>query len=394
MLTVSSLLLPKRFSLVEIVHNPWLFDGKWVTQSIGLVAGKRALVGIRIAKGLFKVGTLICMVWEEDVPHRRPNKAVQKTNMKEITKRGSMTLGSAIGKLLTPTLTLVAAATILLPTYRATGDEFVLDTPGVNVSVTVPGAVGGSAIFSDHWEQPTGTGVFDPFLTLDSNGQTSTGNTAIESAYNTDGTRAIYLDQQKPNAFNKTLTYGSLAKFTVNGVSYVGFDLDANEPGSTKSLISIDNIRIYTSQGDKTLAGIGTANLDDLGKLRWAMNQPLAGTSDGFNVANWVKLNADQNNNDSSKANGGSGQADMFVFIPVSAFGTDTADSDFVWFYNLNGVHYSSDGDLAAQAGFEEWRSLNGPNTVPDGGNTLVLFGTAIVALGVLAGRRKLATVA
>ena len=85
----------------------------------------------------------------------------------------------------------------------------------------------------------------------------------------------------------------------------------------------------------------------------------------------------------------------MIVYIPVTAFqAAGTLDSDYVWFYNLNGVHYSSDGDLAAQAGFEEWRALTGPNTVPDGGNTLVLFGTAIAALGVLARRRNLAHVA
>jgi hypothetical protein len=76
----------------------------------------------------------------------------------------------------------------------------------------------------------------------------------------------------------------------------------------------------------------------------------------------------------------------------VTAFG-DAADGDFVWFYNLNGVHYTADGDLAAQAGFEEWKALVGPNTVPDGGNTLVLFGTAIAALGVLARRRNMANV-
>ena len=54
MLTVRRLLLPQRFSLVEIVHNPWPFDGKWVTQSIDLAPGKRELVGIRIAKGLIR----------------------------------------------------------------------------------------------------------------------------------------------------------------------------------------------------------------------------------------------------------------------------------------------------------------------------------------------------
>ena len=308
--------------------------------------------------------------------------------MKEITKCGSMTLGSAIGKLLTPTLTLVAAATILLPTYRAAGGEFILDTPGANTSVTVTGNVGGDATFADHWEQPTGTGVFKPFLTLDSNGQTSTGNTAIESAYNTDGS-TLYLDQQR-NHWNTTVKVGDLQ--IVNG-NYA-FILDANEPGSTKSLISIDNVRIYTSKTDNTaIVGNDLNNLDSLGQLRWAMNDPLAGSSSGFNVANWVRLNADQNNVDGSNANGGSGVGDMIVYIPVAAFG-DAGPDDYLWFYNLNGVHYTADGDLAAQAGFEEWKALTGPNQVPDGGNTLVLFGTAISALGFVAGRRKLAMAA
>jgi hypothetical protein len=312
--------------------------------------------------------------------------------MKKITKRGSMTLGSGIGKLLTPTLTLVAAATVLLSANRTVGGEFILDTPGVDTTVTVAGDVGGDAIFADHFEQPTGTGVFKPFLTLDSNGQTSTGNTAIESAYNTDGA-PLYLDELR-NHWNTLLKVGDLQK--ING--YYAFVLDANEPGSDKSLISIDNIRIYTSATDNT-ANVGSdiSKLNDLGKLRWAMNDPLKnGTTppdlNGFNVDQWVRLNANQNNNDGSKANGGSGQGDMIVYIPVTAFG-DAADSDYVWFYNLNGVHYTADGDLAAEAGYEEWKGLVGPNSVPDGGNTLVLFGTAIAALGVLARRRQVANV-
>jgi hypothetical protein len=313
--------------------------------------------------------------------------------MKQITNRGSMTMGSAIGKLLTPTLTLVAAATVLLSANQAVGGEIDLAinaSPGITVDVV--GDVGGTAKFSDHWEQPTGTGVFKPFLTLDSNGQTSTGNTAIESAYNTDGA-TLYLDELRPH-WNTALKLGDLQ--IVDG--YYQFILDANEPGSGKSLISIDNIRIYTSKNDNT-ANVANdiTKLNDLGTLRWAMNDPLSfGTTppdlNGFNVDTWVKLDSDQNNEDGSKANGGSGQGDMKVLIPVTAFG-DAEAGDYVWFYNLNGVHYTADGDLAAEAGFEEWKGLVGPNSVPDGGNTLVLFGTAIVALGVLARRRQLANV-
>src|SRR5437867_10531823 len=133
------------------------------------------------------------------------------------TKASPMTKGSVVGKLLTPALTLVAAAVAVLSTYQAAAAEFDLAGAPTTQEVSVPGEFGGTAIFRDQWSQPTGTGVFDPFLTLDSNGQTSTGNTAIESAYNTDGTVAIYLDQQKPNGFNKTMTYGSLQKFSLPG---------------------------------------------------------------------------------------------------------------------------------------------------------------------------------
>jgi hypothetical protein len=328
------------------------------------------------------------MVGEQEVPHRRSNHR-KKTKMKKTTQRGPVTLGSAIGKLLTPTLTL-AAAVAVLPSYAGEIDLAIDAAPGITVDVV--GDVGGTAKFADHWEQPTGTGVFKPFLTLDSNGQTSTGNTAIESAYNTDGA-PLYLDELR-NHWNTLLKVGDLQN--VNG--YYQFILDANEPGQGKSLISIDNIRIYTSSDVNTPALVQNdiTKLDNLGDLRWAMNDKLsegAGVDlNGFNVDTWVKLDSDQNNNDGSNSNGGSGQGDMIVNIPVTAFGNAGAE-DYVWFYNLNGVHYTADGDLAAEAGFEEWKARVGPNEVPDGGNTLVLFGTAIAALGVLARRRQVASV-
>jgi len=175
--------------------------------------------------------------------------------------------------------------------------------------------------------------------------------------------------------------------------------LDANEPGNNKSLISVDNIRIYTSATDNT-AAVGAAlsvsnpdyaNLDGLGTLRWAMNTPTAGSSNGFNVANWVKLDSSQENV-LSNANGGSGQADMIVYVPTTAFAGAKA-TDFLWFYNLNGVHYYADKGMAAQAGYEEWSAVVGPNSqqVPDGGTTVVLVGSALAALGFVSRCRRVA---
>lgn len=282
------------------------------------------------------------------------------------------------------TLTIVAGI-MAVGTARAV--EYDLSQSG-SQSLLVTADVGGTAIVSDHWTQPAGTGVFQPFLTLDANGQTSTGLNTIEQGYNTDGHSALYLDQLRPE-WNRRLTVGDLAQIDVNGTAYYGFILDANEPGGSKSLISVDNIRIYTSSSDNTGAVQNNlSNLDSLGTLRFALNDPTKTGSD-FNIENWIKLDSAQENIGYSGANapnGGSGQSDMIVYVPVSAFG-DAADSDYLWFYNLNGVHYTSDKDLASTAGFEEWRAVTNPQSVPDGGATAALLGLGVIGLAAL--RRK-----
>jgi hypothetical protein len=268
--------------------------------------------------------------------------------------------------------------------------EFDLSASGSN-SYNVTGAFGGTAVFSDFFTQPAGTGVFEPFLTIDANGQTSSGTHVIEQGYNTDGSAHLYLDQLRPN-WNKTLRLSDLATLTVSGKSYYGFELDANEPGGNKSLISVDNVRVYTSASDTTGAVQNNlSSLDSLGTLRWALNNPTKNADGSFNINTWIKLDAAQENVDagSSLSNGGSGKSDMIVYIPVSAFAGASAN-DYVWFYNLNGVHYDADADLAATSGFEEWRAVTGPQQtqVPDGGSTLALVGAGLLALGAV--RRKL----
>jgi hypothetical protein len=315
--------------------------------------------------------------------------------MKQIAKTNSIARRSGIGRLLTPTMAAVAAAATILPTTNILAGEVDLTAVGVDTTLTVPADFGGDGLVANYHTQPAGTGVFDPFLTLERNA--SGGNPAgIESAYNTDGHTALYLDQQRPE-WNTTLKLSDLAVTEVNGKSYYAFELDANEPGAGKSLLSVDNVRIYTSSIDNTAAvGNDESKLETpspLGDLRWAMNDPLKqGTPANYNIENWIKLDSNQSDVD-AKSNGGSGISDMILYVPTDAF-KDAGADDFVWFYNLNGVHYVADADLAAEAGYEEWRAVTGPTTVPDGGNTLVLFGTAIAALGVLAHRRKVANVA
>jgi hypothetical protein len=260
-------------------------------------------------------------------------------------------------------------------------------SPAGTQTLDVLGAFGGKAIVSDFWVQPAGTGVFKPFLTLDANGQTSTGSKLIEQAYNTDGFNALYLDGLRPN-WNTNLHVSDLAAITINQVNYYGFILDANEPGAAKSVISIDNVRIYTSSTDKTASvGDDLSKLDDLGTLRWAMNSPTTNTDGSFNVGTWILLDAAQENIGMG-SNGGSGNADMILYVPVSAF-TGASANDYVWFYNLNGVHSNINVNLGSTAGFEEWSAVRSTTPVPDSGSTLILVSLSLAVFGFLARRPR-----
>ena len=277
------------------------------------------------------------------------------------------------------------AAIVMLPSIAAFATE--LDLSGLATDGSLAGAVGGTAIFSEISTHPAGTGVFDPFLTINSQG-----NSRIERGYNTDGHTALYLDQQRPE-WNTLLKVSDLATIKIGGINYCAFELDANEPSGTerdhspKVLLSVDNIRIYTSSTDNTGAvQSDVSKLESpspLGTLRFALNDPLKNGSN-FNITNWVKMAANTDGiADAQGHNGGSGFSDLIVYIPVSDFPNL---NDYLFFYNLNGAHYQADvvGD-AAESGFEEWRAVVGPNTtVPESGNTAVLLGSALLALGLV----------
>jgi hypothetical protein len=285
---------------------------------------------------------------------------------------------------------LVTIACTLLPSVGLFAAE--LDLSGSATTGTLTGDVGGTAVFSEIFNHPTGTGVFEPFLTINSHG-----NSSIENGYNTSGHDALYLDQQRPE-WNNLLRLSDLAQVNIGGINYFAFELDSNEPsgsekdGSPKSLISIDNIRIYTSSTDNTGAvGNGLSSLDGLGTLRFALNNPLQ-TGNSFNITNWVKLDSTVGGiADQQGHNGGQGFSDMVAFIPVTAF-AGANPNDFVWFYNLNGAHFDADAQgNGAQAGYEEWRALTNLTLIPEP-TTTALLAVASAVGGVAAFRRRKGT--
>lgn len=267
-------------------------------------------------------------------------------------------------------------------------------TPTGTDTLNVTGVVGGTAIVSDFFTQPAGTGVFEPFLTIEQNsaGKPPTNNKLIEQGYNTDGHSNLYMDQQRPE-WNTYLKLGDLAQINIGGKAYYAFELDANEPsGHTANLLSVDNVRIYTSATDTT-GGVqnNIAGLGGLGTLRWALNnttQNADGTWNGVGN-NYIKLDSEQENVEAgaNPSNGGSGKSDMILYVPATAFAGALA-TDYVWFWNLNGVNYGADDGLAAEAGYEEWRAVKDITHVPDGGATVALLGLGMLGLGAV--RRKL----
>jgi hypothetical protein len=207
---------------------------------------------------------------------------------------------------------LLILAVIVCPTV---GYATVVDLTGSNDSGTINGA---QFVFTD--QQPTGTGVIQPFLRVE--------NTPLEQGYNTSGGTPF---DDKAGPWTHDLTFGDLqnTQVTLGGVSYFKLLLDVNEPGGSKSLISLDQLQLYTSN----VGGQITSNVGSLGTLRYT-----------FASGDRVILDASRNH--------GSGSGDMYAYVPTSDF-AGTKTSDFVYLY----AHFGNTND--SQAGFEEWALVN-----------------------------------
>ena len=267
--------------------------------------------------------------------------------MKKLNKTGPMRLRRVIGNLLTQRriIPILAVAAGLLPASNAFGTEINLVTPypgsGSFATGTSPGGAG--AIYSTIDSHPTGTGVFDPFLSYQAK--------VVEEGYNTSsgGNGQGFLDTKRVPQWNHDLHVSDLG-VTVGPDgkgSYFAFELDANETGvgNAARLLSIDDIRIFTSRTD-TASSVGdnAGLVNNLGTLRYAQNASLGVT------ANWVLIDASRSEGGSTS---GSGSSDMILYVPTSLFPTTGANpvlpTDFLYFYTINGVNESSD------SGFEEW---------------------------------------
>ena len=238
-----------------------------------------------------------------------------------------------------------AAATLL-----ATSNAAVLDL-GSDGSGTVNGA-----LFEVGSIHPAGTGVFNPFLSIQANG--------VEQGYNSGSAN---FDTKREPQWNHEIRFSDLQQTTINGVAYFGFAIDVNEPNSEgRDDISLDALRLWTSatvQNSKSTDGNGFFN-GSLGTLRYDLG------------ANSV-LYDDQHH--------GSGESDINVFIPVSNF-AGAQPTDFVYMYQRWGNSDSTEG------GFEETRLIAGITPIPELSSFFPIVGlmVAVGATNVLR-RRKMA---
>jgi hypothetical protein len=222
---------------------------------------------------------------------------------------------------------LIAAGSLLLVTgARATVVDLINGDTG-----TINGA-----IFDWTPAQPTGTGIIQPFLRV------YNGTGSEEQGYNTSG-GTPFDDLAGPWTHDLTFADLMTTAVTINGQNYFKLLLDVNEPGGSKSTISLDQLQFYTS----TQGSLTTTNISSLGTLRYS-----------FSSGDSILLDAARNH--------GSGSGDMFAYIPVSAF-AGTASTDFVYMY----CHFG--GTDPSQGGFEEWALVVNP--IPEASTLFPIVG-------------------
>ena len=205
----------------------------------------------------------------------------------------------------------------------------------------------------------SGTGVFQPYLSIQANGS--------EEGFNTDY-KPLPLDAKRAGdsgdkGWTHSITVGDLYESTTGVFEFL---LDLNEPKNEKSLITLTGIEIYIESADpNTLVGTGFA-------------------PDKASLSNLVYDLGEDNSvlMDYSFWQGQGQNVDTLIYIPIDL--TGFSSNDYVYTYWAFG---SADDPEAedSNAGFEE--IIVRGFSVPEPG-TLFLLGTGLIGF-TLFGRKK-----
>jgi hypothetical protein len=189
------------------------------------------------------------------------------------------------------------------------------------------------AFFSVNHDQPTGTGTYNPFLTIQNNG--------VQQGYNSSTGN---FDTKREPQWNHEIRFSDLQQTTINGIAYFGFRVDVNEPnGANRADITLDRLQLFTSSTlqNSTSTGANGQFSGSLGILRYDLD-----------------LGGDNSVHYTDRQHG-SGSGDINIFIPVEFF-AGTQQNDYVYMYQLWGNSDNSEG------GFEETSLIAGITPVPE----------------------------
>jgi hypothetical protein len=211
---------------------------------------------------------------------------------------------------------------------------------------TGPDASGeiGDALFFATQQQPSGTGVIDPFLRIQEKG--------FEQGYNTDG--GFPFDDKHPHNYQHSLLISDLIPVILNGQPYLQFMLDSNQNGNnfTEHVLDMTALQIFTTNDPNQT----TESFDSKGILQ------LNGT---------LVYNMGSGNSVLTTATG-SGKADMFMYIPFSLVQTG---EQYLVLYSAFG------NDIPADGGFEEWVFIPGTVPIPEAGTFFPVIGLLAAVL-------------
>ena len=109
------------------------------------------------------------------------------------------------------------------------------DTTDPNIYTGITGSDG--SIWKVITEEPTGTGVYEPFLRYQ--------QSPVEVGLNTDFKPPPFDDKMPATIYTRSVLFADLGVVTIASTNYWSFTLDFNEPGTDTRYLSFDNYDIY-----------------------------------------------------------------------------------------------------------------------------------------------------
>ena len=240
----------------------------------------------------------------------------------------------------------IAALTIALAASASAASILNLTTEEFGgVAPTDSGIVNG-ALFDVTFQQPTGTGVIDPFLRLQSNNVDSYG-------MNTDANNVL---DNKGGIWTHDLQLFQLAEH--NG--YYEFLLDINEPNGSRPLIMLEQLTLST-------AAVGGLTYEDVRQpsIAATLRYNLDGAGDASVLLDYSR-------------NHGSGSGDLLIRVSTSLFaGLDPETYLYLFAGFDKDPENTATGNHEPSGGFEEFATIRaavGPpvSPIPEPGSALI----------------------